>query len=138
MKPQSAARVGILLSVIAGALLVMMVMLANIARLGSVIANEVRVVQLDYLQQAGPAFSETTALKLGQCLRREMLKWARAGFVHSDTWAVATRLQTLPLCQRALLPATEGTSLARAESFPSAAAAANSDLVNVSHVPGLR
>lgn len=108
MRRSLSFHVGLMLSFIAGALLVATVILANVARLGSVIANEVRHAQNDYLQLAGyGAVAEHNALKLGQCLRREMLKLARAGFVHQDTWAVASRVQALPLCQRALSPAPQ-------------------------------
>lgn len=110
------------LTVLACALFAGTVILANVARLGSAIANEIRDAQNDYLQLAGYGIAaENNALKLGQCLRREMLKLARAGFVRQDTWAVTSRLQALPLCQRVLPPtplpdfASHGNSLAAAD-----------------------
>ncbi len=93
----------VLLSCIAFALLVLTVLAANVARLGTAIAREVNRAQLDYMQDVGfGAPVESNALLLGQCLRREMLKLARAGFVHPDTWAVAARVHALPVCANAL------------------------------------
>jgi len=94
---------GVLLACVALALLVLAGLVTNVVRLGSAIAREVQRAQIDYLRNAGngePA--ETNALLLGQCLRREMLKSARAGFVHPDTWAVATRVHAMPICTSAL------------------------------------
>jgi len=96
---------GVLLACVALALFVLTGLVINVARLGSAVAREVQRAQIDYLRQVTngePA--ETNALVLGQCLRREMLKSARAGFVHPDTWAVAARVAALPLCT-SVLPA---------------------------------
>ena len=96
---------GILLACIALALLVLTVLASNVARLGSAIAREVHRAQIDYMQgmdSGEPVHSN--ALLLGQCLRREMLKSVRAGFVHPDTWAVTARIKALPACT-SLLPA---------------------------------
>ena len=96
---------GILLSCIALALLVLTVLATNVARLGSAISREVQRAQLDYMQGMGSDEPvQRNALLLGQCLRREMLKSVRAGFVHPDTWAVTARIKALPTCTP-LLPA---------------------------------
>ena len=89
----------ILLACVAFALLILTALATNLARLGSVIAREIQRAQIDYMQETGTGASvENNALLLGQCLRREMLKSAQAGFVYSDTWAVAARVHSLPLC----------------------------------------
>ena len=94
---------GVLLACAALALLVLTGLVTNVARLGSAIAREVQRAQVDYLRgMANGEASETNALLLGQCLRREMLKSARAGFVHPETWAVAARVDALPICTRVL------------------------------------
>jgi hypothetical protein len=113
MQQRVALHVGSLLAVVAGALLAATVMLANVARLGSAIASEVNDAQNDYLQIAGSGQqAETNALRLGQCLRREMLKLARGGFVHKDAWAAKSRVQALPLCRNALPPVSPDRALA--------------------------
>lgn len=113
MQQRVALHVGSLLAVIAGALLAATVMLANVARLGSAIASEVHDAQNEYLQIAGSGQqAETNALRLGQCLRREMLKLARGGFVHKDAWAAKSRVQALPLCRNVLPPVSPDRALA--------------------------
>lgn len=87
------------LACLAFALLILTALATNLARLGSVIAREIQRAQIEYMQETGTgAAVENNALLLGQCLRREMLKTAQAGFVYSDTWAVAARVHSLPLC----------------------------------------
>lgn len=94
---------GALLACVALALFVLTVLAMNVARLGSAIAREVQRAQLDYMHRMGSGEPvESNALLLGHCVRREMLKSARAGFVHPDTWAVAARVKALPGCTRAL------------------------------------
>jgi hypothetical protein len=93
----------IALTCLAFALLILTALATNLARLGSVIAREIQRAQIDYMQETGSGASvENNALLLGQCLRREMLKSAQAGFVYSDTWAVAARVHSLPLCVETL------------------------------------
>jgi hypothetical protein len=94
---------GVLLACAAVALLVLTALATNLARLGSAISREVQRAQVDYMKDMGTGDSvENNALLLGRCLRREMLKTARAGFVHPDTWAVAARIRALPGCSSAL------------------------------------
>jgi hypothetical protein len=94
---------GVLLACAALALLVLTVLVANVARLGSAIAREVHRAQVDYMKDMGSGEpAENNALLLGRCLRREMLRSARGGFVHPDTWAVAARIKALPACSKAL------------------------------------
>jgi hypothetical protein len=94
---------GVLLACAAVALLVLTALATNLARLGAAISREVQRAQVDYMKDMGTGDSvEHSALLLGRCLRREMLKTARAGFVHPDTWAVAARIRALPGCSNAL------------------------------------
>ena len=96
---------GVLLACVAFALLVLTALATNVARLGSAISREVHRAQVDYMKDMGyDEAVESNALLLGRCLRREMLKSARAGFVHTDTWAVAARVHALPGCS-SVLPA---------------------------------
>jgi hypothetical protein len=109
-----AIQIGSLLAVVAGALMAAIVIIANVARLGTAIANEIRDAQNDYLQMAGSGqLAEINALKLGQCLRREMIKLAPAGFAHHETWTAKTRTEALPLCRNGLppLPTAERTTI---------------------------
>lgn len=94
---------GALLACVALALLVLTVLVMNVARLGSAISREVQRVQVEYMHRMGTGeLVEHNALLLGQCVRREMLKSARAGFAHPDRWAVAARIKALPACTGAL------------------------------------
>lgn len=94
---------GVLLACVAFALLVLTVLATNVARLGSAVAREVQRAQIDYMHRMGGGQSaENNALLLGQCIRREMLKSARAGFVQPDTWALGARIRALPACTRVL------------------------------------
>jgi hypothetical protein len=94
---------GALLACVALALFVLAALAMNVVRLGSAISREVQRAQLDYMHQLGSGEPvEHNALLLGHCVRREMLKSARAGFVHTDTWAVAARVRALPPCTSAL------------------------------------
>lgn len=100
-----AIQIGSLLAIGAGALMTATVMIANVARLGTTIASEIRDAQNDYLMVAGSGqLAEINALKLGQCLRREMLKLARGGLAHHETWTAKTRTEALPLCRNGLPP----------------------------------
>ena len=93
----------LLLGCIALALMVLTGLALNVARLGPVISREIQRAQIDYIQEAGTGTAvETNALLLGQCLQREMVRGAHAGFVYSDTWAVSMRVHALPECRRAL------------------------------------
>jgi hypothetical protein len=90
---------GILLACLGLALLVLVALVANVARLGSAIALEVERAQVDYMQgMGGDALARRNARLLGQCLQREMLKSVRSAFVHPDTWAVTARIKALPTC----------------------------------------
>jgi hypothetical protein len=112
----------LLLGSIALALLVLIALAANVARLGPVISREIQRVQIDYMQQTGTGTAvEANALLLGQCLQREMLRSAHAGFVYSDTWAVSTRVRALPACLHAL-PALPPPSMVRPSRSQSLAA----------------
>jgi hypothetical protein len=105
-----------LLGAAALGLVILMALAANVARLGGVIAREVVRAQSDYLVSAGRSeAAQNNALRLGRCLRSEMLKSAQAGFVHPDTWAVAARVSAHPACMSSLrpLPAAEGGPRAR-------------------------
>lgn len=94
---------GALLACVALALFVLTALAMNVARLGSAISREVQRAQLDYMHHLGSGEPvEHNALLLGHCVRREMLKSARAGFVHPDTWAVAARVRAMPTCTHAL------------------------------------
>jgi hypothetical protein len=96
-------KVGALLACAALALLVLTALATNVARLGTVISREVQRAQIDYMHHMGSGERvENNALLLGQCVRREMLKSASAGFVHTDTWAVAARVRAMPSCTSAL------------------------------------
>jgi hypothetical protein len=93
----------LLLGCVALALLVLIALAANVARLGPFISREIQRAQIDYMQQTGSGTAvEANALLLGQCLQRAMLRSAHAGFVYSDTWAVSTRVHALPDCLRSL------------------------------------
>jgi hypothetical protein len=106
-------QVRLLLGCVALALLVLIGLAVNVARLGPVISREIQRAQIDYMQQAGNGGAvEANALRLGQCLQREMVRSAHAGFVYSDTWAVSTRVRALPDCLRAL-PALPSPLMAR-------------------------
>lgn len=98
----------VLLACVAVALFVLVALAANVARLGTAISREVQRVQFDYMQDmAGDERVQAHALVLGQCVRREMLKSARAGFVQPETWALAARIRALPRCARGLPPLPE-------------------------------
>jgi hypothetical protein len=91
--------VRVLLACIVCALLVLVALAANVARLGDAISREVQRVQYDYMQHMGGGESvQAHALLLGQCVRREMLKSARAGFVQPESWAMTARIRALPRC----------------------------------------
>lgn len=105
MQQRRAIQIGTLLAVVAGALMTATVMIANVARFGTTIASEIRDAQNDYLMVAGSGQpAEINAVKLGQCLRREMLKLARGGLAHPETWTAKTRSEALPLCRSRLPP----------------------------------
>jgi hypothetical protein len=91
--------VRVLLACVVCALLVLVTLAANVARLGDAISREVQRVQYDYMQHMGGDESvQAHALLLGQCVRREMLKSARAGFVQPESWAMTARIRALPRC----------------------------------------
>jgi hypothetical protein len=95
----------VLLACVAVALLLLAALTVNLTRLGTAIAREVGHAQVAYVQTMGSgAPVRNNALLLGHCLRREMLKSARAGFVHPDTWALSARLRAMPVCTRLLPP----------------------------------
>ena len=95
----------VLLACVAVALLMLAALTVNIARLGSAISREVGQAQVAYMQTMGSGEPvQNNALVLGHCLRKEMLKSARAGFVHPDTWALSARLRALPVCTQLLPP----------------------------------
>ena len=95
---------GVLLACVAFALLVLLALASNMARLGSAISREVQRAQVDYAQGMGGEIVETNTVLLGHCLRREMMKSVSAGILRPDAWAVAARIRALPACTR-LLPA---------------------------------
>lgn len=101
----------ILLTCIAVALLVLATLATNVARLGTAIGREVQRAQVNYMQRMGYGEPvERNALLLGQCLRAAMLKDARGGFVHPDTWATAARIRAVPECTRTLPPVAPATA----------------------------
>jgi hypothetical protein len=96
-------KAGALLACVALALLVLTALAMNVARLGSAISREVQRAQIDYMHRMGSGETvENNALLLGQCVRREMLRSARAGFVQPESWALTARIRALPDCTRAL------------------------------------
>lgn len=101
----------VLLTCIAVALLVLATLATNVARLLTAVGREVHRAQVNYLHVMGDGEPVArNALLLGQCLRSEMLRNARDGFVHPDTWAVAARIRALPECTRTLPPVEPSTA----------------------------
>lgn len=100
----------VLIACITLGLLVLAGLALNVARLGSAIAREVGRAQVAYVQTMGHGEPvETNAVLLGHCLRQEMLKSARSGVLHPDSWAVAARLHAAPRCTRMLPPIPPAT-----------------------------
>jgi hypothetical protein len=95
----------VLLACVATASLVFAALAMNVARLGSAVAREVERAQTAYMHHTGSGEpAEHNAMLLGHCLRREMLRSARAGLLDPDAWAITARIRALPGCTR-MLPA---------------------------------
>ena len=95
----------VLLACVAAASLVFAALVLNVARLGSAVSREVQRAQNAYMRHTDSGEpAEHNAMLLGHCLRKEMLRSARAGLFDPDAWAVSARIRALPGCTRSFPP----------------------------------
>jgi hypothetical protein len=103
--PEDTPRSAALLAAVALALLALMVLLVLVARVGTAIAAEVHRAQSDYLRLAvdRPGAIDN-ALKLGQCLRRQLQTQAAEGIAAPREWVESRRAVIETQCQATLEP----------------------------------